>query len=168
MWGTAPSPAEGRLQLVNGYYRLTRGSFAQFGLPVPYTERVVDTVLDHARDPRWFAAGRQNACNVLDVAHPLWLAGRQTRHREAEVRAWASEQLTSALGRWRDGAGIGFGPAGEGGSGPGREPGLQGTEMWLAIIWLLADLVGVSDQLGYRPRGVHRPEPARSPMFAVS
>ncbi|MFD3925782.1 DapH/DapD/GlmU-related protein [Streptomyces sp. NPDC058614] len=167
MWGAAPSPAEGRLQLVNGYYRLTRGSFAQFGLPVPYAERVVDTVLAHARDPRWFTAGRQNACNVLDVAHPLWLAGRQTRHREGDVRAWASEQLTSALGRWRDGAGFGFGPAGEGGSGPGREPGLQGTEMWLAIIWLLADLVGVSDRLGYRPRGVHRPEPTRSTMFAM-
>ncbi|WP_051801235.1 acyltransferase [Streptomyces sp. NRRL F-525] len=167
MWGAAPSPTEGRLQLVNGYYRLARGSYAQFGIPVPYPERVVDTVLAHASDQRWFAAGRQNACNVLDVAHPLWLAGRQTRHREGEVRAWASEQLTSALGRWRDGAGFGFGPAGEGGSGPGREPGLQGTEMWLAIIWLLADLVGVSDRLGYRPRGVHRPEPARSPMFAV-
>ncbi|WP_210583661.1 DapH/DapD/GlmU-related protein [Streptomyces sp. GESEQ-35] len=165
MWGAAASPAEGRLQLVNGYYRLTRGSFAQFGLPVPYAERVVDTVLAHARDPRWFSAGRQNACNVLDVAHPLWLAGRQTRHREGEVRAWAGEQLASALGSWRDGAGFGFGPAGEGGSGPGREPGLQGTEMWLAIVWLLADLAGVADRLGYRPRGVHRPEPARSPMF---
>ncbi|MEE1801945.1 acyltransferase [Streptomyces sp. JV176] len=163
MWGEAPSPAGGRLQLVNGYYRLTRGSFAQFGLAVPYPERVVDTVLDHSRDPRWFAAGRENACNVLDVAHPLWLAGRQTGHRAAEVRAWAEEQLTRALGRWRDGAGFGFGPAGEGGAGPGREPGLQGTEMWLAIIWLLADLVGVADRLGYRPRGVHRPEPAGRP-----
>ncbi|MFI6697832.1 acyltransferase [Streptomyces sp. NPDC050509] len=163
MWGEAASPAEGRLQLVNGYYRLTRGSFAQFGLAVPYPERVVDTVLDHGRDPRWFAAGRENACNVLDVAHPLWLAGRQTGHRAAEVRAWAEERLTRALGRWRDGAGFGFGPAGEGGAGPGREPGLQGTEMWLAIIWLLADLVGVADRLGYRPRGVHRPEPAGRP-----
>ena len=35
--------------------------------------------------------------------------------------------------------------------------------MWLAIIWLLADLAGVADRLGYRPRGVHRPEAARSP-----
>ncbi|UIX33403.1 acyltransferase [Streptomyces sp. GQFP] len=167
MWGAAASPTEGRLQLVNGYYRLTRGSFAQFGLPVPHAERVVDTVLAHAGDPRWFAAERQNACNVLDVAHPLWLAGRQTRHREDEVRAWAREQLAPALGRWRDGAGFGFGPAGEGGSGPGREPGLQGTEMWLAIIWLLADLVGVADRLGYRPRGVHRPEPVRSSAFTM-
>jgi hypothetical protein len=167
MWGTAESPAAGRLQLVNGYYRLTRGSYAQFGLDVPYGERVVDTVLAHGRDQRWFAAGRENACNVLDVAHPLWLAGRRGGHRAAEVRAWAEEQLTRALGRWRDGAGFGFGPAGEGGGGPGREPGLQGTEMWLAIVWLLADLVGVADRLAYRPRGVHRPEPARSPGFAT-
>jgi hypothetical protein len=32
--------------------------------------------------------------------------------------------------------------------------------MWLAIIWLLADVLGLSDVLGYRPRGIHRPEPA--------
>ncbi|MFD0308111.1 acyltransferase [Streptomyces sp. NPDC127119] len=163
MWGGAAPPAEGRLQLVNGHYRLTRGSFAQFGLQLPYPARVVDTVLDHGGDPRWFAAGRRNACNVLDVAHPLWLAGRQSGHRAAEAQAWAGEQLAHALGEWRDGTGFGFGPPGEGGSGPGREPGLQGTEMWLAIVWLLADLVGVADRLGYRPRGVHRPGAARSP-----
>ena len=167
MWGEAAGPAEGRLQLVNGYYRLTRGSFAQFGLHVPYPERVVDTVLAHGGDPRWFAAGRQNACNVLDVAHPLWLAGHQTRHRAAEARAWAEAQLAQALERWEDGAGFGFGPPGEGGSGPGRDPGLQGTEMWLAIIWLLADLAGVADRLGYRPRGVHRPEAARSTALRI-
>ena len=158
MWGS-PSADEGRLQMVNGYYRLTRGTFAQFGLPVPHPERVIDTVLDHTRDQRWFAPGRENACNILDVAHPLWLCGRQTRHRAEEARAWAASQLTAALAHWQPGRGFGFGSAGAG-SGPGREPGLQGTEMWLAIVWLLADLVGVSDLLGYRPRGVHRPEPA--------
>lgn len=167
MWGT-PSADAGRLQVVNGYYRLTRGSFAQFGMPVPYPERVVDAVLDHARDTRHFGSGRENACNVLDVAHPLWLCGRQLGalagdggdggYRSAEIRAWAEHQLALALARWHDGQGFGFGP---GTSGPGPEPGLQGTEMWLAIIWLLADLLGRSDALGYRPRGVHRPEPSR-------
>jgi hypothetical protein len=34
--------------------------------------------------------------------------------------------------------------------------------MWLAILWYLADLAGLSDALSYRPRGVHRPEPAAS------
>ncbi|MEU6415319.1 hypothetical protein, partial [Microbispora sp. NPDC046933] len=29
-----------------------------------------------------------------------------------------------------------------------------------APLWRLADLVGVSDALGYRPWGVHKPEPA--------
>jgi acetyltransferase-like isoleucine patch superfamily enzyme len=158
MWGR-PSPEAGRLQVVNGYYRLTRGSFAQFGLEVPHPERVVDAVLDHARDPRYFGAGQENACNVLDVAHPLWLCTRQLGtgsggYRSAEIRAWAERQLAAALPRWQDGRGFAFGP--------GTEPGLQGTEMWLAIIWLLADLTGRSELLGYRPRGVHRPEPARA------
>ncbi|WP_030937232.1 acyltransferase [Streptomyces sp. NRRL S-646] len=163
MWGD-PSPEDGRLQVVNGYYRLTRGSFAQFGLPVPHPERVVDAVLDHARDPRHFGGGRENACNVLDVAHPLWLCTRQLGngaagggYRTADIRAWAERQLAAALPRRQDGKGFGFGP-----TGPGPQPGLQGTEMWLAIIWYLADLLGRSDELGYRPRGVHRPEPARS------
>jgi hypothetical protein len=162
MWGS-PSVEEGRLQVVNGYYRLTRGSFAQFGLPVPYPERVVDTVLDHARDARHFGAGRENACHVLDVAHPLWLCSQQLGrapdgYRSGEIRDWAGRQLAMVLSRWQDGRGFGFGP---GAAGPGPEPGLQGTEMWLAIAWYLADLLGRSDELGYRPRGIHRPEPAR-------
>jgi hypothetical protein len=162
MWGS-PSAEEGRLQVVNGYYRLTRGSFAQFGLPVPYPERVVDAVLDHARDSRHFGPGRENACNVLDVAHPLWLCTQQPgqgagAYRSGEIRDWAERQLATVLPRWQDGRGFGFGP---GAAGPGPEPGLQGTEMWLAIIWYLADLLGRSDELGYRPRGIHRPEPAR-------
>jgi hypothetical protein len=32
--------------------------------------------------------------------------------------------------------------------------------MWLTIIWILADLLGLADVAGYAPRGVHRPEPA--------
>jgi hypothetical protein len=134
---------------------------AQFGVPVPHPERVVDAVLDHARDTRYFGADRENACNVLDVAHPLWLCGRQAGgrtagdgYRSAEIHAWAEGQLTAARGRWHGGQGFGFG---RGAAGP--EPGLQGTEMWLAIVWLLSDLLGRSDSLGYRPRGVHRPEP---------
>ncbi|MDQ0906088.1 acetyltransferase-like isoleucine patch superfamily enzyme [Streptomyces canus] len=169
MWGR-PSAEEGRLQVVNGYYRLTRGSFAQFGLPVPYPERVVDAVLDHARDARHFGPGRENACNVLDVAHPLWLCTRQLGrdadgYRSGEIRDWAERQLATVLPRWQDGRGFGFGP---GAAGPGPDPGLQGTEMWLAIIWYLADLLDRSGELGYRPRGIHRPEPARQGIGGLS
>ncbi|HWS36586.1 MAG TPA: acyltransferase [Actinoplanes sp.] len=145
MWGSSDP-----LQTVNGYYRATRGTYAQFGVPVPYPERVIDTVLAHARDPRWFRPERQNACNVLDVAHPLWLTSA-TGYRAEEVTALARRLLADALGHYRDGAGFGF---------AGADPGLQGTEMWLAIIWYLADLAGESGALGYQPRGVHRPYPA--------
>jgi hypothetical protein len=157
MWGE-PDNDSGWLMVVNGFYRLTRGTFAQFGMPLPYPERAVDTVLAQARDPRYFGPDTGNACNVLDVIHPLWLLGRQTPHRRAEGEAWAREHLARALGGWHDGAGLSF--ALSGGSGAARTPGLQGTEMWLAIIWLLADYLGISDTLGYRPRGIHRPEPA--------
>ncbi|RLK52691.1 acyltransferase [Microbacterium telephonicum] len=153
MWGRS-APGAGDLQLVNGFYRASRGTVAQFGIPVAYPQRVVDTVLAHARDPRWFTSDRLDACNVLDVAHPLWLT-RDTGHRTEEVRALARTFLDGALGRWHPGAGFAFQVAGE--------PGLQGTEMWLAIIWYLADLLGCADALGYRPRGVHRPEPAAAP-----
>lgn len=156
VWGSPNDDT--RLQLVNGYYRLTRGTFAQFGLPVPYPEKLVDTVLEHSADPRYFAPGAQNACNVLDVVHPLWLARKQSKHRADEGNRWARTQLEHALGQWQPGEGMAFSCAPH--SGAGNLPGLQGTEMWLAIIWYLADLLGEAEALGYRPAGVHRPEAA--------
>lgn len=155
-WGT-PSD-DTRLKIVNGYYRLTRGTFAQFGLPVPHVENLIDTVLLHGGDPRYFAPGKQNACNVLDVVHPLWLARKQTAHRHQDIQEWAGTQLAHALTQWQPGAGMAFSVSPD--SGAQNQPGLQGTEMWLAIIWFLADLLGAAEALGYRPRGVHRPEPA--------
>jgi acetyltransferase-like isoleucine patch superfamily enzyme len=157
MWG-APTASEGLRQVVNGYYRLTRGTFAQFALPVPHPERVVDTVLAHARGSRWFEAGRVVACDVLDVIHPLWLVGAQVPgYRRDEVQAWARTHVDRVLGSWQKGAGFSFvQPSAE----THEETGLQGTEMWLAIVWLLADTLGLSDELGYEPRGVHRPWPS--------
>ncbi len=158
LWGR-PGAKDRWLQPVNGLYRLSRGTFAQFGLPLPYPERTVDTVLTHSADPAFFGGGRGNACNVLDVIHPLWLSARQTGHRLAEGREWAERQLDRLLAGWQDGAGFSF--ALTPGAGPRHEPGLQGTEMWLAIAWLLADHLGIAGALGYRPAGIHRPEPAR-------
>lgn len=159
MWGS-PDPKDGLLQIVNGFYRASRGTFAQFGFPLPYPERVIDTVLQHARDDRFFGAGRENACNVLDIAHPLWLT-RGTGYRAEEISVLARRLLAETLERWESNAGFGFrAPAPNLTGLTETVPGLQGTEMWLAIVWYLADLAGVSDALGYRPRGVHRPEPA--------
>lgn len=155
-WGE-PRASDGLRQPVNGYYRLTRGTFAQWGLPVPHPERTIDTVLAHAKDQRRFAPGRATACDVLDIAHPLWLAGQQTSHRQVEVRDWARQQVCMIEGAWKPGRGFGFAQR------PDElgqaMPGLQGTEMWLAISWYLADLLGVAAALGLEPRGVHRPRP---------
>jgi acetyltransferase-like isoleucine patch superfamily enzyme len=154
-WGQ-PHPDDGWLQVVNGFYRLTRGTYAQFGLPLPYPEQAVKTVLAHSNDRRMFSGDNYNSCNVLDVIHPLWLARKQTSAGLDEGKRWAEDQLSRILGRWVDGEGFAFAPDG---TDDRAIPGLQGTEMWLAIIWLLSDYLGLSDALGYRPRGVHRPEP---------
>ena len=130
------------------------------GAGVPRPEAVVDTVIAHAREHRWFVERDRNACNVLDVVHPLWLCAQQVDYRREEIRDHLAGVLHEALGRWVDGAGFAF--AGPGEPGGNDEPGLQGTEMWLSIIWLAADALGESDGLSWRPRGVHRPEPAGS------
>jgi acetyltransferase-like isoleucine patch superfamily enzyme len=156
MWAQ-PDPQAGWLQVVNGFYRLTRGTYAQFGLALPHPEQAVRTTLAHARDRRWFTGEEFNACNILDVVHPLWLAGKQTDAGRADGERWAAETLDRALQLWVDGEGFAFAPIG---TGARSTPGLQGTEMWLSVTWLLADYLGRSDALGYRPRGVHRPEPA--------
>jgi hypothetical protein len=80
LWGSVDVD---RLAAVNGCYRLTRGSYAQFGLPLPYPEATVRTVLEHAHDERILTGDGYNACNILDVIHPLWLAGQQTDAQRA-------------------------------------------------------------------------------------
>ena len=145
------------LHPVNGFYRLTRGTYAQFGRPLPHPEKAIDTILLHAADPEFFAGGRGHACNVLDVVHPLWLCLRQTAHRRDEAQKWILDRLPGVLARWQPGRGMAFDPLAAGAQG---RPGLQGAEMWLGIIYLMADVTGLADHLSYRPVGVHRLLPA--------
>jgi hypothetical protein len=157
MWGNHLEPVGDWdfrwLMAVNGYYRLVRGTYAQFGVPLPNPEAAIDTVLAHGRDYGWFGSEERNACNVLDVIHPLWLLGRQCDHRSGEVRDVAARILTEAMGDWVDGQGVPWEVGRD-------EPGLQGTEMWLSIVHLAADVLGESDGLSWAPQGVHRLEPA--------
>ena len=44
LWGH-PTAAQGLLQPVNGFYRLTRGTYAQFGLPVPLPEAAINSAI---------------------------------------------------------------------------------------------------------------------------
>ncbi len=150
MWG-GPNRTWGWLMPVNGWYRAVRGTFAQFGVAVPHPEEVLDTVAAHARQHGWFVERERTACNVLDVAHPIWLCAQQTDHRQVELRDAARRMLHDLTAHWVDGQGFAFSPD--------QQPGLQGTEMWLSIAYLLADHLGVADALPWRPRGVHRIEP---------
>jgi hypothetical protein len=144
----------GWLMAVNGFYRLTRGTYAQFGVDVPRPEAAIDTVLAHAREWGWFRERGRTACNVLDVVHPLWLLGGQTDHRRAEVRSAVGGLIAGIVDDWVDGSGFAFEAGGE--------PGLQGTEMWTAILHLAAAVVDEHRGLSFVPRGVHRLEPASS------
>lgn len=152
LWGS-PTADTRWLQPVNGFYRLTRGTYAQYGRALPRPEQAIDTILAHATDPAFFAAEKENACNVLDVVHPLWLCLRQTDHRRAEAEAWVAKRLPRVLKAWVGGCGFDF-------QIERRQPSLQGTEMWLSIAWLMADLLGAAKSFGYRPQGVHRTEVA--------
>lgn len=156
VWGT-PTKQGDWLQPVNGFYRLTRGTYAQFGLPLPFPETSIDTILRHTRNRDYFREDRGNACNVLDIIHPLWLCGLQTDYRQQEIQSWAARQLERALTKWVDGKGFSFNL--EQGADPKSQCSLQGTEMWLSIIYLLAEVMGKADALGYSPKGVHRLEP---------
>ncbi|RYV52103.1 acyltransferase [Pengzhenrongella frigida] len=150
LWGSAAGEL---LEPVNGTYRAVRGTLAQWGVPVGGQDRLIDTVLERA-DQIGRASGT-TACDALDVVHLLWWAASTgPEHRRAEIDAVPSAVLARALSAWVPGRGVPFAP--------GREPSLQGTEMWLAVVWYAADLLGCADALGYRPRGVHRPEPALS------
>ena len=155
LWGSASTKEKWR-QPVNGFYRLTRGTYAQFGLPLPCPIEAIDTLLAHSRNLDYFRADCGDACHVLDLIHPLWLCRKQTSHRAEDIGALAQLHWQRATAGWVDGQGFSFDL--EQGSTPGSKPSLQGTEMWLSIIWLLGNLLGISDALGYRPKGVHRPE----------
>jgi acetyltransferase-like isoleucine patch superfamily enzyme len=152
LWGE-PTEADGWLQPVNGFYRLTRATYAQFGMPLPYPETAIDTVLAHSRNAKFFREDRLNACNVLDVIHPLWLCMKQTDYRRDEIFAWAERHIEIVLRGWVPNRGFAFVLSER------ESTGLQGTEMWLSILYLLADACGLSSTLGYEPKGVHRLEP---------
>ncbi len=97
------------------------------------------------RDTQFFRPARQNACNVLDVAHPLWLCPGRTGYRAEEVTALARAAARDALATGSTGRLRLPAPHPTHAGLPATDPGLQGTEMWLAIIWLLADLAGLSE-----------------------
>ncbi|MEM1107582.1 MAG: acyltransferase [Planctomycetota bacterium] len=148
VWGNRRE-SDGWLMPVNGFYRLTRGTYAQWGVPLPYPERTIDTVLAHSHDERFFAPGTSTACYVLDIVHPLWLALQQVDYRREEAKAVATRWLQDTVQRWRADEGFAFETSDD------ATPGLMGTEMWLSIAWLCADLLGLTSPGDHPPLGIH-------------
>ncbi len=138
LWG------EGNLNLrVNGYYRTTRGSYDQFKVKCDYIKEAVDTILDYA-DKKGIP---DNACDALDIIHPLYFAKGFTKYRVSEGEEWCVKLLPVFLNAaTEEGFAFKFGEAAS----------LKGTEMWLSIIYLMCDYLGLGDYLCYKPRGVHR------------
>ena len=151
LWGLPT--ASGLREPVNATYRLVRGTLAQWGVALDADALLVDTVLRRAGEP---SMAGSTACDPLDVLHLLWWSRRDLpgggAQREHEVREVAHRWAEHVASAWVPGEGVPFAP--------GSPPSLQGTEMWLAVAWYAADLLGLAGALGYRPRGVHRPEPA--------
>ncbi len=145
MWG-----GENIHLLCNGFYRLTRGTYAQFDVPLPYPEEAVDTLLRYARNERFFHVHRGTACDTLDVIHPLWLCAKQTGYRKEEGERWAYRQIERILLNYQENRGFSFELE------TSYPTGLMGTEMWLSILYLLCDYVGLQACLTYQPKGVHR------------
>jgi acetyltransferase-like isoleucine patch superfamily enzyme len=139
---------------VNGFYRLTRGSYAQFGVPLLHIETAIDTILRQSRNTQYFNDNTGNACDVLDIVHPLWLCSKQTSYRRSEGKAWMEVQLKRILSSWQDGRGFSFELEKD------KETTLQGTEMWLSILYLICDYLHLDKNLDYIPKGVHRPQAA--------
>jgi serine acetyltransferase len=149
LWGS-PTADQGLLQPVNGFYRLTRGTYAQFGVALPRPEAAIDSVLLNHRQYGGFSGPTYTACNLLDTIHPLLICLAQTDHRRAEAEQIARAVIARAGTRWVDGEGFAFAD--------GQVPGLQGTEMWLSVIHLAAKLLGIEEAFVFVPRGVHRTE----------
>ncbi len=139
---------------INGFYRLTRGTYAQFGRALPLPEKAIDSILAHAQNPRFFSGENGTACDVLDVIHPLWLCKKQSAHRFDEGRSWAFLWIDKILENWVEEKGFCFDLMHH------ENPSLMATEMWLSILYLLCDYIGIAHLVPYVPQGVHRPETA--------
>ncbi len=151
LWGK-PTTEQGFLQPVNGFYRLTRGAHAQFGIPVPFPEAAINSVISHYRNNRGFSGSTYTACNLLDTVHPLWLCLKQTDFMRSHAETVAEDIILHLQDRWQAKRGFAFAD--------GQSGSLQGTEMWLSTLHLAADLLGIAENFAFVPKGVHRTQSA--------
>jgi acetyltransferase-like isoleucine patch superfamily enzyme len=146
LWGD-DTIEQGWLQPINGFYRLTRGSYAQFKKPLPYPVQAINTIMTHIQNFEFLKGKNFTACNILDVVHPLWLCAKQTDHRKDEIRLFMEKILEVILTNYIPKKGFGFTPQ--------DQPSLKGTEMWASIVYIACDYLGLEKLLSYQPKGIH-------------
>lgn len=135
--------------MINGFYRLTRGTYAQFNREIPCAEKLIDTVLEHSKRIEQDES-LATSCNVLDIIHPLWLAKRQTAYRGVEAKELIIGWIDKIVDNWTDGKGFAFVLSEH------ENASMMGTEMWLSILYIACDYLGITHLLNYSPKGVHR------------
>ena len=145
MWGQNDNAHD----LVNGFYRLTRGTYAQFNKEIPYAEKMIDTVFEHS-NTFFVDESLETSCNILDIIHPLWLAKKQTDYRCTEGKELAIRWINKIIENWVFDKGFAFVLSDH------SATSLMGTEMWLSILYLMCDYIGISHLLNFSPKGVHR------------
>lgn len=148
LWSEADGSQNGLLMSVNGFYRLTRGTYAQFDVPLPRPEQAINSVMKNYYRHNKFSGNSFNACNLLDTIHPLQLCLTQSDHRRAEAESVAEEILQRIDPLWIDGRGMPFAAD--------QLPGLQGTEMWLSIAALTSHFLDLDVDFPFKPQGIHR------------
>ena len=146
LWGD-DTVRQGWLQPVNGFYRLTRGSYAQHRVALPFANNAIDTIFNHIKQYEFLLGKNINACNVLDIVHPLWLCAKNTEYRRSEIKLFMEKILEVILSNYVPKKGFAFAPH--------ELPSLQGTEMWASIIYIACDFLGITNLLSYQPKGVH-------------
>lgn len=145
MWGKSNNIHD----MVNGFYRLTRGTYAQFSKNITHAKQLIDTVLNHSKTIL-ADSELETACNVLDIIHPLWLARKVTDYRSIEVKELAVVWINRIIEKWVSGNGFAFVLSDL------ENPSLMGTEMWLSILYIMCDYLGIEHLLNFSPKGVHR------------
>ena len=133
---------------VNGFYRLTRGTYAQFLRPLPYPQRTIDSLFQNVK--QHITDANFTSCNILDIVHPLWLCRKQTEYRATEAKELMILWIDKVLSCYAEGKGFAFNLLQQ------ENCSLMGTEMWLSILYLMCDYLGISHLLSYKPRGIHR------------
>ena len=94
---------------------------------------------------------KRTSCNVLDVIHPLWLC-RNRQFCSTEGMEWAVQWIDPDLKNWDTGKGFLSTCCFDNLT-------LMGTEMWLSILYLLCDYVGLAD--------CYLPAPGRTPVKTI-